>query len=318
MLGPPDDRMPCSSFTNDTKAMTEEDWERYVDEMSNLNIKCIIITASVQLRSMLGERINTAHYSSNLFPRSNIKSNDPIGAILRAAEKNGQYVFIGLSHTYRGAPTNTVDIMNELYSLYGKSPAFYGWYESEEANIRRCKDEVFERWKHLRSHASRLSPVKPFLISPYADGENVYHETGGVNPEFLRRISNGDGDFDIIAPQDMVGHTVKGGRLSVKESSEMFRHLSQACDAGNKHLWANCEAFDFDGDGILVPRFEGGGIDGENGYIQQLEAVFPYAEKTVTFMLNGFFLPRGYIPAIGGALAEEQCENYRAYMNSLH
>ena len=40
MLGPPNDRIPCNAFIKDTKAMSEDDWERYVDEMAALGIKC--------------------------------------------------------------------------------------------------------------------------------------------------------------------------------------------------------------------------------------------------------------------------------------
>ena len=39
-------------------------------------------------------------------------------------------------------------------------------------------------------------------------------------------------------------------------------------------LWANCEAFDFNESLQLVPRFNGGGMNGENGYIQQIEAEY--------------------------------------------
>lgn len=315
MLGPPNDRMPCSTFTKSTKQMSEKDWERYINEMAKLGIKCIIITVTVQLHTMDGE--NTAHYDSKLYPRSDISAKDPIRAILRSAEANGQHVFIGLGHTYCGALPNTTDVMDELHALYGDSPAFYGWYESEEVNMRQYNDKLWERWQTLRNHALSLSPVKPFFVSPYADGENNYDKTGSIHPEFLRRLEAGDASFDIIAPQDMVGHTIEGGRLTVKESGEMYRHLAKSCKIAQKHLWANCEAFDFNDDFQLVPRFNGGGMNGENGYIQQIEAVHPYAEKIATFMLNGFFSPKGFEPVIGGERAIEQCEYYRSYKNSL-
>ncbi len=312
MLGPPNDRKPCSLFAPKTKAMTDLQWEQYIDEMSAVNMRCIIINVTVQLHTMQGE--NTAHYPSRLYPRSDIRSSDPIRAILRAAERNSQYVFIGLGHTYNGHLPNTTDVMKELYSLYGDSPAFYGWYESEEVNIRRNNTTVLDRWKKLRDYAFSLSPVKPFMVSPYADGENTYKQTGGVHPDFLQGIASGKAAFDIIAPQDMVGHTIEGGRLTVRESAEMFKHLETACKASKKHLWANCEAFDFDDDFVLVPRFNGGGMSGENGYIQQIEAAFPYTEKIVTFMLNGFFLPEGFVPDIGGKRAAAQYNIYREYL----
>lgn len=315
MLGPPNDRVPCSAFGPDTKKMSDSDWGNYINQMNAIDIKCIIITVSVQLKSMLGE--NTAHYPSKLYPRSDIKAIDPIRAILRSAERNGQYVFIGLGHTYGGALPNTTDVMDELYALYGDSPAFYGWYESEEVNIRKYNPELWKRWKYLRDHAHSLSPVKPFIVSPYADGENAFTATGGVNPEFLYHLKTEGAPFDIIAPQDMVGHTIEGGRLTVKESTDMYRNLHEACKISKKHLWANCEAFDFNDDFVLVPRFNGGGMNGENGYIQQIQAVSPYSEKVTTFMLNGFFTPENFSPMLGGKPAVEQFTTYRNYLISL-
>ena len=317
MFGPPNDRKACASFTPATKKMTDADWEAYIDQMAILGIKCIIITTTVQLNTMDGE--NTAHYPSRLYPRSDITANDPVRAVLNAAERNGQYVFIGLGHTYKGALPNTKEVMSELYSLYGDSPAFYGWYESEEVNIRGYNNEhIWDRWLDLRAHASTLSPVKPIIVSPYACGEKSCSETGGIHPEFLNRLSHYGAAFDIIAPQDMVGHTLDGGRLTVKESGDMYYHLSKACKKAKKHLWANCEAFDFDDDFTLVPRFNGGGMDGENGYIQQIQAVHPYSEKITTFMLNGFFLPYGFTPKIGGEKALTQYGEYKKYLQKTN
>ena len=312
MLGPPNDRKACAAFTPKTKQMTAAQWESYIDEMAKINIRCIIVNVTVQFRTMFGQ--NTAHYPSKLYPRSDIRSNDPIRAILRAAERNSQHVFIGLGHTYGGNLPNTTDIMDELFALYSDSPAFYGWYESEEVNIRK-NNAVLEQWKKLRAHASLLSPVKPIMISPYSCGLEYDEKTGGVHPDFLKNLADGKMAFDIIAPQDMVGHTIDGGRLSTRQSGEMFKHLAAACKASGKHLWANCEAFDFDEDGVLVPRFNGGGMDGENGYIQQIEAARPYCEKIVTFMLNGFFLPKNFEPNIGGEKAEKHYDEYKAYMS---
>ena len=59
-------------------------------------------------------------------------------------------------------------------------------------------------------------------------------------------------------------------------------------------------------------------MDGENGYIQQLKAVHPYAEKITTFMLNGLFLPDGFIPKIGGEKALAQYQNYKKHLKETN
>lgn len=310
MLGPPNDRIPCNAFCQDTKKMTDSDWANYIDELDAIGIKCIIVKVTVQLDYMGGKC--TAHYSSSLYPRSDITAKDPIRAILTSAEKNGQCVFIGLGHTFYGTLPNTPDVMTELYDLYGDSPAFYGWYGSEEVNMSKNEDSVWEKWDEIYRRAQKLSPVKPFIISPYAD-ITIDDKTDVLHPEFLKKLGEGLGKFDIIAPQDMVGHTVKGGRLTTERTAKMFKILESYCQKSGKHLWANCEAFDFDENNVLVPRFVGGGFDGENGYVQQLKACFPYVEKIITFMFNGFFAPTNYKPIIGGQKAVLQYENYVSY-----
>ncbi len=67
-------------------------------------------------------------------------------------------------HFYKGAPINTADIMNALYSLRGKATSST-ISASTGANIRRYEEEVFESRKHLIAYAAYLSPVKLFLIS---------------------------------------------------------------------------------------------------------------------------------------------------------
>ena len=315
MLGPPNDRIPCSAFCADTKKMTDTDWSNYIDELYKIGIKCVIIKCVIQLDYMNGKP--TAHYESAFYPRSDITAKDPIKAILAAAEKNGQHVFMGLGHTFRGHLPDTTGIMAELFEKYGDSPAFYGWYGSEEVNMSTDNDKAWEQWDEISAQIKKLAPVKPFIISPFAN-ITLQGNTDVLHPKFLEKLGKGYGKFDIIAPQDMVGHTIAGGRLTVKRSGNMFRLLEEQCKKSGKHLWANCEAFDFDDHDILVPRFNGGGFDGENGYIQQLQACFPYVEKITTFMFNGFFAPPKFIPLIGGKRAVEQYQKYSNYrMNNL-
>jgi hypothetical protein len=58
-------------------------------------------------------------------------------------------------------------------------------------------------------------------------------------------------------------------------------------------------------------------MDGENGYIQQIQAACPHVEKVITFMFNGFFTPTDFLPHIGGDTAVKQYEDYLAYYNQV-
>lgn len=316
MLGPPEKRKPMDYVRADIKSMTDEDWRRYVDALHAADIDCIIVTATVQLREIGGD--NVAHYPSAYYPHSEIAAADPIKAILETAQKNGQRVFIGLGHTYKSNRIkNTADVMRELYSLYGDYASFYGWYESEEFNIRKNSRKIWRQVAKIRKIADELSPVKPLLVSPWSEGVPEYNEYGKIHPTFIKRLIKGDGKFDIIAVQDMVGHSTEGGKLNTKESRAMYKSLSAACEQAKKHVWANCEFFDFDDDGIMTTRYRNGGMFGDDGFIGQMQAVEPYSEKTVAFMLNGFFTPQDFVPQIGGNAAVKQFVDYQNGVNAV-
>ena len=115
-----------------------------------------------------------------------------------------------------------------------------------------------------------------------------------------------------MMPQDCVGQ----GRLNIEESRKMHKRLKEVCDEVNKHLWANCEAFNFK-DGILVPRYKDGGMYGEGGFIEQIQAVRPHVEKIMNFAYTGFFAPTGFTPEVGGKAAVKQFEDYLEYYNKI-
>lgn len=310
MLGPPEKRKPMDYVRKDIKSMTDEDWGRYIDALHLAGLDCIIVTVTVQLKEIGGE--NAAHYESRYYPHSEIAAKNPLKAILETAQKNGQHVFMGLGHTYKeNKIKNTADVMKELYSIYGKYSSFYGWYASEEFNIRKNSRKIWGQVAKVRKIADKLSPVKPLLVSPWSEGTPKYNEYGKIHPAFLKRLIKGDGKFDIIAVQDMVGHSADGGRLNTKESRAMYKSLKRACDKANKHVWANCEFFDFDDDGVMTTRFRNGGMFGDDSFIGQMKAVEDYSEKTVAFMFNGFFTPQDFEPKVGGEAAVKQFEDYQ-------
>ena len=96
----------------------------------------------------------------------------------------------------------------------------------------------------------------------------------------------------------------------------MSESLLRFCKMVDKHFWANCESFNFENGYLIVPRFMDGGMDGEAGFIQQIETVRPYAEKIMTFMLSGLFNPPGLFPCPGGEKTINQYCTYAEYFNT--
>lgn len=311
MIGPPNDRTPCDPFRDCLKHFTEEDWDNYLTAMKIIGMDFIIVTVTVQLLEIqTGKPV--AHYDSRYYPKSDIVANDPIGAILRAAVKNSQKIFMGLGHTYGGRLENTVQIMDELYDKYGKYPSFYGWYQSEETNFNYFNEKELSKWNEISDRRNQLSPVKPLLISPYFICKEDRLQSD-VSEKLLKYLEENKVNFDIIMPQDMVGQSV----LTVKKAGDIFRRLVVACQKNGVHLWANCEAFNFDENGHLLTRFKNGGFYGPEGYVAQIKSLYSYCEKVGTFMLSGFFTPSEFSPCPGGQLAIEQYEKYVNYLSGL-
>lgn len=304
MLGPPNDRTACSTFRRAVKQMTDDDWKRYIDALAKLGQSCVIIMAAYQFLN-IGDGTICAHFDSELYPKSDIAAADPIAAILSEAGKHGMKVFIGVGNAYGWQ--GTAACFEEVYRRYGGYPAFYGWYMGHEFNMQAFEPARGDEFASLAAAARKLNAVKPVLTSPF----------GSPGAAFVEYMKTHD-VLDIMMPQDCVGQC----RLSLEGSRNAYRVLSDICSQIGKHLWANCEAFNFMPaeiggrmQDVLVPRYKGGGMNGDEGFIRQLETVRPYSEKLMTFMFSGFFCPPGFEPAMGGAAAVKQFEEYAAYHN---
>lgn len=311
MLGPPNDRSFCDLFRDDLKRLTDEEWSRYVDALADMGTSCIIIMVAHQYLDCTAENKDEtlrAHYPSKIHPKSDITARDPIAAIMEAAQKHGIHVFLGVGNNY--CYLGTPEEMDELYQRYHQYTSFYGWYFACEMNLRDFVEEEWMALAMLTKKARALSPAKPILISP-----------GWIpGPEFLEFMRTHD-LFDIIMPQDGVGMK----NWTLQESGTTQYLLLQSATIAGKHLWGNCESFNFtmklqDGEykwEYLVPRYLDGGMDGEAGFVQQMQAVRPYAEKIMNFMYSGFFTPEDFTPRIGGDKAVAQYQDYMRYRNSV-
>lgn len=294
--------------------MTEEKWAQIADSANAIGIKMLIIFMTLSRVSCDSTEVHT-FYPSKVYPQ-NEKTVGAIDAIMGAAERNGQEVMIGLGEPLVRTLANINVVMEELYELYGHYKSFYGWYSSCEINMAGPDDEKnWVDWNRVRESADKLSPVRPVMTSPYLDN---CRNTADMDPKFLEKIRNGYAGFDILMPQDMVGHVLtqgcNGGRLTPAESGRMYALLKPACDEGSVHLWANCEAFDFDAtETFLVPRYVNGGLFGELGYLQQLKEAAPHTQKVLTYKFTMMFSAPGQSPCLCGQAAVEQYENYRKY-----
>ncbi len=313
MFGPPVDRKPCSSFY-DVKKLTDAQWGEQVDSFNELGFKAIIPMATVQLEhfserfSVGAEEEFRAHYPSRIYPRSDIKAEDPVKAVFEAAEKNGQKVFLPFGNNYTSC-SRRFEVMEELWRLYGKYKSFYGWYQPIEPHLNLASD-VFEGFLKLleedRKKANELCPAKPLLLS-------VACGAPAISEAIFCILKEGRLKADIIAPMDIVGCT-RGRLEQLKLNFSSFSALKEALENTSSHLWGNCESFDIDDENIILPRYRNGGFDGHAGFLQQMETLRPYSEKLITFEATGVFAKPGLKPEIGGEKAIEQYQRYVDYM----
>ena len=72
------------------KYFSDEQWEEKVDEIASLGMKYIVLLCS----SLVYEDEAYAYFKTDIYPFADIGAKDPLGALLRAAERNGIKVFM--------------------------------------------------------------------------------------------------------------------------------------------------------------------------------------------------------------------------------
>ena len=313
------DRTICRPFLVGLKKMRDNDWRRFVTEMNKIGMKYFIIQAAHQHSGLRPNKqfddaqwdsfLRANYEGSKLYAKADFAAKDPIAAILDEAEKNGQHVFlpIGNQYGYRGREKD----VQELWDRYGKGryKSLYGWYASSELALHKSDTKEWEAMRERISWCRKVSPVMPVLQSPVLPYE--------VCDEILESFkTNGFYGADIMMPQDM-GCSAHPSKLPKLKAA--YAKLVEICKLTGRHLWSNCESFDFISSGplnnpgenfLMIPRFKYGGMDGACGFKQQMEVAQPYCEKQGTFCLDGFFTPPGFRPKLGGYLAEEQYLDY--------
>lgn len=288
---------------------SSEQWRAKIQEMAELKMKYIVIMETANFDD---DKYHECYYESKYYEKSKeVKCKDPIGVILDECSKHGMKVFVSVGFysnwwkTYdnmvmESAYEKAFKAMDELHELYGHYDSFYGWYYPDESEIHHYMDEAFVNYVNRYSKkVHELNPNYKTLIAPYGTCK-LCADDGYV--EQLKRL-----DVDFVAYQDEVG--VK--KTDETKTANFYKALKEAHDkAGRSKLWADVEAFTFEGDvyrSALLPanieRFK-----------KQLEAVSPYVEEILIFEYQGMFNKPGTIAFCGHP---DSIEYYRQYKELL-
>jgi len=267
---------------------TAQQWDAKIKELADAGMRYLaLLDVAIYGKSF---------YPSSLMPKHLLGCDDPLEAVLSAADKYGIRFFV--SNGFFGDWTKPVFLMkdpevrklrfkamNEVAEKYAHHKSFYGWYYPNEIGINGHYTDFFIDYVNSSSkEASKLTPKAKSLIGPYG----TRHVK--ADDEFVRQLEQLDVDF--IAYQDEIG--VQKSR--VEESAAFYERLYKLHKkAAKAKLWADVEVFRFEGkvyNSALLPA-------SPERVIAQLEAMSPYVEKILIYQYGGLINKPGS-PAFAG------------------
>ncbi len=252
--------------------MTADQWREQIRAMHEIGMNIAVIQELFRNDAYVGQhRIaeegfkGKALYPSKLFPKRFEKgAREALEAVLDEADKLGMAVFpgVGLYAWFDFTPDSLrwhLDVIQELWDLYGHHPSFYGWYISEE--VHGCLNslminslytpEEYQRdmvhfFCEVKKFCRALTPDKPVMLAPNC------HGVPAVADAWRKLLPH----IDILCPFGF--HRMPEDDISGTEASLLLQKL---CDEAGTHLWLDMEVFLFAPDGALVPRPVDGILD---------------------------------------------------------
>ena len=196
-------------------------------------------------------------------------------------------------------------MIDEVWAKYGNSPAFKGWYLTQE--VSRSVLGIIEIYASMARHCKNISGGLPVMISPYIEGckavwafSNEVDCAGSITPaqhhkEWNEIMAGISGAVDIVAFQD--------GHVDFAELPEFLSINKELADKYDIHCWTNSETFDRDMPIKFLP------IKWEKLLLKLEAAQKAGVEKAITFEFSHFMSPNSaYLQAKG--LYDRYCEHF--------
>lgn len=256
-----------------------EQWSKDLDYMQTVGIDTLVfIRAGYTDRSIFPSDYLGTHYEDDL-----------LGFVLTEAEKRNMKVLVGtylsnLCWNNGDAKTELEfnrHFINEIWTRYGDSPAFGGWYIPQET----CEDclNITEVMGGISYMCKEKAENLPVFISPFFGAEaprnfSVERHVEEWNSIFERCGKN----IDICAFQD--------GTVSMSKMRDFYLATKNLCEAHNISHWVNAETFERDVRQMYFPiPFP--------VLRRKLEMHKEYAEKIITFEFSHFLSPQSIYPS---------------------
>lgn len=254
---------------------TTEQWQAKVKEIAEIGMEYLVLMATAVYYR--------AFYDTKIYPKWKLACDDPLEAILSAADKHNVKFFIGggfygdwLSEktiTDAVAMRQRLQSLEEIAARYGSHRSFYGWYWPDEAFINPYYSPEFIRYVNTLSlRARQLKPKAEIMIAPYGTRNAVPDDA------YVKQLDAMD--VDIVAYQDEVGVR----KSKVTETSLFYERLRNAHDGAQKaRIWADIELFEFEGEvynSALMPAPFA-------RILEQMQAVSPWVDNILGYQYMG-------------------------------
>lgn len=284
-------------------AFTAQQWDEKIKEIAGLGLKYLVLMATA-LRFK-------AFYKTDIYPKYALACEDPIEAVLAAADRYGVKFFMGAGfYGQWDAPDVILDPVaakkrlqgiEELAARYGHHPSFHGWYWPDEAEINPYYTEDFIHYVNTCSRLARaLMPKGRIMIAPY--GTRIVRPDDG----YVRQLDRLD--VDIIAYQDEIGVR----KSKVDETSRFYAGLNTAHRRSQRKvaIWADMEIFEFEGEVYESPLIPAAFSRVE----AQMAAVSPWVETILVYQYQGMLNRPGSTAFAGHPDSVKLYADYAAWL----
>lgn len=295
-------------FQSALKKLTAEQWKQKIYSMHKAKITSILIQNVFDSKHYVHHHDMTvdtydgkAFYDSKLYSaREPLGCDDPIEAIMEAADECGMAVFpgVGMYAWFDFSPESLEwhkRVAVELYKRYGHHKSFYGWYVSEEImgalyyGYDQVPDEKYldiqAFFREFTAFVRELTPTKPVALAP--NNIDMHH----YEKEWLPILEN----IDILIP------------FAFARSEYNVAEIAAMCKKTGTHFWVDFEMFAFPFPKGLRPKKVKDMLE-EMQHYNDLEQIYGY-------QYTGIMNEPGHRMGLGTEETEVFYSEYMAYLN---
>jgi len=223
---------------------TQTQWENEFQEMKGLCMDKFIVQYSVYN--------DLSWYSNSSLPYVLYKET-ALDKIILAAENTGMKIYFGLyfdenwnssdkalSSTYSSLLTKHQGVIDELWTNFGSSIAFGGWYIPQELNDfewqQDPKKSLLFNWLNDVSTYAHTKTSAPVVIAPFF---NLW-QPADIVATWYNELLTAAPNLDAVYPQDGVGITLKSPTYHVPL---YYQQIKNVCTTHGVRFGGTIESF---------------------------------------------------------------------------